>query len=734
MRPDSDGDRPRLASMTLENFRGVRDRLTLDLDASAVLLWGPNGTGKTTIFDALLWLIRGNIPRLSDLTMRRNEDYIPSSYRQGQPSTVTVNFRANERQVSVTRRGDGRESYLELREGETARSGDAATDALQSFLVGGQLSLPEVLRTSGLLQQDDLRLLLRDKPDQRYRQLLRLLGLEVLELFERQTRTWLADAREAGRAALQVLDARQRAVTTTNEELETLQVQTAKTAEQFDIVRYLRPVVESLSPVVLVLDTPSSTAGVAALAAEADNLAARAQTAVSQLGQLPPELPGAPVDEAALLQRRESAADDVQAASRAVAAATTARQALVEAHDALNALAAAAIPMLEEEHADELVPCPVCQTMIDARRVIADLQERAQQGSAIAAADTELARARAAESEARQRLAAVEDELAAARALAQARSMVETSVSQVLSMITSVGAGARLRIALPEALPESTRGTPVEVLSALHQTRDSLSAIMRTGAARLAELSRALKRAAESAQAARVAAERVSQLPRVEARLTSLREQAAAAQQSYGNARKRETAVKLLADTATAAITDIFRERFATLEPLMNDVYARLDPHPAFTRLDFKIETYRARGTATASVIDEEAEVSANPLLVFSSAQANIVVLAAFLALGWAAGSDGLPFVLMDDPLQALDDVNVLGFADLSRHLRRQRQVVIATHEERFARTLERKLIGRHESEDLLIHRFVSWNREGPKVETRRIDGHSAPGLRVLAS
>jgi hypothetical protein len=165
----------------------------------------------------------------------------------------------------------------------------------------------------------------------------------------------------------------------------------------------------------------------------------------------------------------------------------------------------------------------------------------------------------------------------------------------------------------------------------------------------------------------------------------------------------------------------------------MNDVYSRLDPHPAFTRLTFVVESYRSRGTATATVVDSERDISVNPMLIFSSAQANIVVLSAFLALGWAAGEGVMPFLMLDDPLQALDDVNVLGFADLSRHVRRQRQLVLATHEARFASLLERKLSGRGAGEDLLVHRFVGWNRRGPEIETRRIPARSEEGRLLVA-
>lgn len=46
----------KLQSLTLHNFKGIRD-FTLDLQGRDVSIYGDNGTGKTTLFDAFTWLL-----------------------------------------------------------------------------------------------------------------------------------------------------------------------------------------------------------------------------------------------------------------------------------------------------------------------------------------------------------------------------------------------------------------------------------------------------------------------------------------------------------------------------------------------------------------------------------------------------------------------------------------------------------------------------------------------------
>jgi len=152
------------------------------------------------------------------------------------------------------------------------------------------------------------------------------------------------------------------------------------------------------------------------------------------------------------------------------------------------------------------------------------------------------------------------------------------------------------------------------------------------------------------------------------------------------------------------------------------EIYSRLDPHPAFKELDLEHDVFRAKGTTTTIARDTLEGLTANPALIFSSAQANIAALSYFLALGWAAGHAALPFLLLDDPMQSMDDINVLGFSDLCRFIRTDRQLLLSTHERRFANLLERKLAPREENEQTLMVEFLGWDRGGPDDETRLVE------------
>jgi exonuclease SbcC len=62
---------PQLSAISITDFRSIRGSVTIPLDAPVVLMHGPNGGGKTSVFSALELALTGEV-----LAMRRTDpDY-----------------------------------------------------------------------------------------------------------------------------------------------------------------------------------------------------------------------------------------------------------------------------------------------------------------------------------------------------------------------------------------------------------------------------------------------------------------------------------------------------------------------------------------------------------------------------------------------------------------------------------------------------------------------------------
>jgi hypothetical protein len=72
-----------------------------------------------------------------------------------------------------------------------------------------------------------------------------------------------------------------------------------------------------------------------------------------------------------------------------------------------------------------------------------------------------------------------------------------------------------------------------------------------------------------------------------------------------------------------------------------------------------------------------------------------------------------------------------LGLIDLLRRTKQRRQLVISTHDARFAALLERKLRPEGESRTIIVE-LSGWQRDGPHVNQRRVVAEPRP-LRLVA-
>ncbi|MGL5664778.1 MAG: AAA family ATPase [Shewanella sp.] len=132
-------------------------------------------------------------------------------------------------------------------------------------------------------------------------------------------------------------------------------------------------------------------------------------------------------------------------------------------------------------------------------------------------------------------------------------------------------------------------------------------------------------------------------------------------------------------------------------EDLINSIYRKIDPHPAFKKVEFKVDFDSFDKPGLNIVVSDEKGGMVSPILYFSAAQTNILSLSVFLANALHAKDDeGKPVdvILIDDPIQSMDSINILSTIDLLRSICLQfdKQVIISTHDENFFGLLQRKI------------------------------------------
>ena len=687
----------RLKSLTVEAFRGFSDSAAFDLDASTIIFSGPNGTGKTSVFDAFQWVMLGSIKRLEGLRARKNVEHVVNSYRPGGRASVALGIVVDGRDVTVQRKGNYSESTLEIAGADTTSLfGDEAEEWLGRSLIPHEpKALAMALATCGLLQQDVMRSVLEAKASDRYAHISAVLGLSGLEGFERALQDSAKEAADNSKLAEKGLLEVGRLVETASLRVETLK-QRATQRASVEVARgTLRGALEEI-PKSLRVEVPDVMA-----AAQALGLAQHSRQLGRRVGDL---LEGArdlrkqktDLDVAPSPDRLKQLDLAIKEASTTLQMAEAERQqseamlsAAEKASQQMARMAAASIPLLTNQ-------CPVCGQSIDPQQVEKHLRELETDISTLVefrrSVETSAEKAKTV----RERKQALQDEYALARSNVHRSERLRQNEESLVAEVTALTNDASDPITLNDLSyyeiehwgPE-TVGSLGRLASALETYSDVVAESQATG-----EIARA--------ESELVSAQAVLQDRRV----------------SFQQVILRVSRLKQLSDAAAKARVDVTTARFAAIEPLVTDIYSRLDPHPAFKIIGFKHDLYYRKGTSTPVVSDIVAGVDADPLIVFSASQANIAALSYFLAMSLGAGERALPFVLLDDPLQSMDDVNVLGFADLCRFLRADRQLVLSTHDRRFANLLRRKLAPRDPRDRTIVHQFTGWDRRGPSVET----------------
>jgi DNA repair exonuclease SbcCD ATPase subunit len=710
----------RIHGLEVDGFRGLAGSHSFDLSGDVVIIVGANGSGKTSVLDSILWALSGDLPRITE-----GGGGVVSGYSSNGETRVRLQLRepyGDVLDLVRTQVGD-RDPRLVLNvNGHSWRGLEAdvellrrvwppaldATEPTQAFC--------GALARSVYLQQDLVREFIEaDTEQQRFDVLTELVGAgrirELQAQLEQAKRAWTTATnslrKELGPRIAQLSD-RRSWLTRLSEGVD-------GEPSLFDRSRPWRERLAKLDTplggeIAKFLDRRTLDLALGELAAHRRRLQ-RALADVEELLAIPSVDAPSDTELAAARQAKQEAGAALEQTERALADATqtlaTERQAVLERRERDRDLALLAELALRHLDAE----CPVCTQPYDRAHTIAHL-------NGLLAVDKEPDNEPASSADTLTELAGVVQE--AQTALAEAT----LELQRLEGRRATAAAAARQQQEMLAALPVQPREA-ASPRAALSMARDAI----------VAELNEIASLTQEGEELALVAARQTEGERRAE-----VEEEVG---QLAKNVRREETilaerdATGELAQELIVGIrersSDVIDDQLSELQPLLSRIYGRIDPHPALRDVSLRAWVERGRGRIEPVLADEVFGFrTTRPAAVLSSSQLNSLALATFLTLNLGVGHVPLETAILDDPLQSLDDVNLLGVIDLLRRVRTQRQLFVSTHDERFGTLLERKLrgIAQHRTVRIDLH---AWSRTGPQVTQREIEPDPKP-LRLVAA
>jgi exonuclease SbcC len=145
---------------------------------------------------------------------------------------------------------------------------------------------------------------------------------------------------------------------------------------------------------------------------------------------------------------------------------------------------------------------------------------------------------------------------------------------------------------------------------------------------------------------------------------------------------RRRSRARSLLDAAEAGRTRIVRRVFnESLNTTWRELFVRLAPEEQFVPA-FEVPATSKRVSVSLITTHRDGTTAGSPAAMLSAGNLNTAALTLFLALHLSA-APRLPWLLLDDPVQSMDEIHVSQFAALLRTLTKQhgRRLVIAVHE-----------------------------------------------------
>ncbi|MDZ4722312.1 MAG: AAA family ATPase [candidate division Zixibacteria bacterium] len=703
----------RLVSLELSGFRGFTDEYIIDLDAQAIIVLGPNGNGKTSLFDAILWTITGAIPRF-----KGNEGAVVSKFaRTGQARTV-LKLRSTTKNttVAISRTFDGQKSRVsvDLGDGRLIHGPEAEGNLISTIWPEAALvsnpfeALATVLTRSVYLQQDLVREFI-DSTDknERFNAVSELVGAgRVTELqanLERERFAW-SKSINAQMSDTQPLRARLSSMESRLAEIRSSVSAQDNVIAPVDFENWLRSI-RDLG--IMIPDHPvdltNASAAIDSAIKAIDAARRAAERRADQLLKLLADINAFSQFQVPTIEPLLAAVTNIRSQIE------TTRQRLIEAQDLASRHRRAQAELKEREeqlralaelalqHLGDL--CPVCNQSYNIPTTRNRLQNYLRTSSDTSklpehSDPTELLLNELSSQE--RLLTIANQDLLSANQLATERSQIEERITNQWASLN---------------LTQDTISELSDVVTrALAQTQSTIGGL--TQAQELGE--RLALRVARSHDSAAIQ-ELEKEIESTRNRLSRIDEEVS------GLTKTRDLASKIISGLRETAL-EVVSARISEIEPLLSNYYGRIDVHPAFRAVSFLTNLSHGHGQLSAVVKDPTQEVECDvPGLVLSSSQMNALAVCVFLSLNLGVTSPPLDVVILDDPLQSLDDINLLGLIDLLRRAKDSRQVCISTHDQRFGQLLTKKLRPKDNSQRTVVIELEAWTRSGPTISTRDV-------------
>lgn len=705
--------------MTVECFRGFAQKREFNLDSPFVLLTGANGRGKTSFFDAIEWALLGKLHRLTGSRDSQGTDYISNAFA-GAGTQPDVELLLDAAGTEIKLRRQGTRGVLEVTREETTYTGPAAENELSRLLLRTPLDNSEfyryLTRTHLLEQETILDFLRADKPGQRFDLMSRFLGLGVIRERVDALRLAARDcARQVPDTEKRVTDARSK-VNDTKTRLEAarvaaldqagIEVQLTLLARAQACIRDAARVAGSglRPPADLRAIKPECTNAIALL-----DVKIKASTeAKSTLNSLLVRS----ADWESLRAEHVAHEEELKQAQGATAEFTIRVKAAQEAVTEARTLVAQWRERIRNTQGEQTTvagfydtgkklarggkTCPLCGQPVEYAALERHIEAEFER---LSGETVELSR----------QLDAAQKTLTTAQESADDLSRQQQEGNQrIATLMATLARSAFMRLT-----------TELERLG-VHATDPS--ALSRVIAARIRGIEEEVAAAnrvraeLEHIEAAADAASRALLVRELETQYTRAVETLDLAQEEY----ERTAAARGQLDTLYQRTKDVERDLVVELlgryEEAWQNFYYRLRPHPFFTRLRLNLHQGENQELYFEASPEGEGEAKrAN--MIFSGGQAAGLMVVLFLTLHLHQNWFNLDTIMLDDPLQSMDDINVLGLIDLLRFFGDHRQVILATHDDRFATMLMHKFRPLEVGRQLYHYSFKGLTRLGPVIE-----------------